>query len=161
VFKIKANYSGQIEVKTSVERARDFFSEVRNFVELMPGIESISREAGGAMRWMVKAEVPALGVMRVAFAVAQTDDRLERIEWSPAPAEKKNYLRYSADFEECGLKSTLVRFVQHVELRRQHARELHMLAGWVGENRISAEMEKRVAEMIRTFLERARAKLES
>jgi hypothetical protein len=37
---------------------------------------------------------------------------------------------------------------------------LHLLAGLVGEGAISAEMQKRVGEMIRTFLERARAKLE-
>jgi hypothetical protein len=54
----------------------------------------------------------------------------------------------------------LVRIVQHVEMRRQNARELHMLAGLVGEGRISAELQKHVASMIKTFLERARAKLE-
>jgi len=46
-------------------------------------------------------------------------------------------------------------------LRRPHAKDLHMLAGLVGEGAISAEMQKRVAEMIKTFLERARVKLEN
>jgi hypothetical protein len=39
--------------------------------------------------------------------------------------------------------------------------DLHRLAILVGEGRISAEMQKRVREMIKTFLERARVKLEA
>ena len=46
-------------------------------------------------------------------------------------------------------------------MRRPHARDLHKLASLVGEGPISAEMQKRVREMIKTFLERAQAKLES
>jgi hypothetical protein len=72
----------------------------------------------------------------------------------------KNYLRYAAAFEERGHK-VLIRIAQHVELRRPHARDLHLLAGLIGEGAISAEMQKRVGEMIRTFLERARIQLES
>ncbi len=159
MFRIKAEYNEQIEVKTSMERARAFFGELGNIVELMPGIEGIKKEAGGVMRWLVRADVPVLGAMRAAFAVEKTDDRPERLEWSPAAIEKQNYLRYAADFEERG-KKTLVRIVQRVEMRRPHAKELHLLAGLAGETRISAEMQKRVTEMIKTFLQRARAQLE-
>jgi carbon monoxide dehydrogenase subunit G len=160
LFRIKAEYTQQLEFKASIERAREFFTEWSNIVDLMPGIESIRTEASGLLRWTVRTDVPMLGSMRQAFAVEQTDNRPDRVEWSPAQIEKKNYLRYAANFIERGATSTLVRITQHVEMRRQNARELHMLAGLVGENRISAEMQKRVAEMIRTFLERARSKLE-
>jgi carbon monoxide dehydrogenase subunit G len=160
MFRIRAEYSEQIEVKTSIERAREFFDNLRNVADLMPGIEAITTEAGGIKRWMVRADIPMLGAMRAAFAVEQTDNRPERIEWSPAATEKKNYMRYVATFQERGAQ-TLVRIVQHVEMRRQHARELHMLAGLVGESRISAEMQRRIAEMMKTFLQRARAKLEA
>jgi carbon monoxide dehydrogenase subunit G len=159
MFRIKAEYSEQIEVKTTLERAREFFNNLRNVADLMPGIEGIKSDADGIMRWIVKAEVPMLGSMRAAFAVERTDDQAHRIEWSPAAIEKKNFLRYAAVFEEHGAK-TLVRIVQQVEMRRQHARELHMLAGLVGEGRISAELQKHVTAMIKTFLERARARLE-
>lgn len=159
MFRIKAEYSEQIELKTSIERAREFFDNLRNIVDLMPNIEAIKSEAGGIMRWMVRAEMPMLGSMRAAFPVERTEEQANRIEWSPASTEKKNFLRYVAVFEEQGTR-TLVRIVQHVELRRQHARELHMLAGLVGEGRISAELQKHIAAMIKTFLERARAKLE-
>jgi carbon monoxide dehydrogenase subunit G len=161
VFRIKAEYSEQVELKTSIERARKFFGELRNFTELMPGIENIRKEASGIFRWTVRADVPLLGAMRAAFAVEQTDDTPERIEWSPAAIENQNYLRYAAVFEKRGASSTLVRIVQRVEMRREHAKELHFLAGLVGEGRISAEMQKRVTEMVKTFLQRARAKLES
>ena len=160
MFRIKAEYSEQVELKTSIERARKFFSELRNFAELMPGVESIRKEASGIIRWTVRADMPLLGAMRAAFAVEQTDDRPERIEWSPAATENQNYLRYAADFEQRGASSTLVRIVQRVEMRRQHAKELHLLAGLIGEGRINAEMQKRVTEMVKTFLQRARLKLE-
>src|SRR5215204_1863293 len=160
MFRIKASYTEQLELRTTIERAREFFSEFRNFVDLMPGIESIRKEAGGIMRWMVRAEVPVIGAVHAAFAVEKTEDSPERLEWSPARSEMKNYLRYAAVFEERGHK-VLIKIVQHVELRRQHAKDLHRLAILVGEGRISAEMQKRVREMIKTFLERARVKLEA
>lgn len=160
MFRIKAEYSEQVEVKTTLDRAREFFGEMRNFVDLMPGIEAITNEANGIKRWLVRAEVPMLGPMRAGFAVELTEDLPHRIEWSPAHSESKNYLRYAAVFEERGA-AVLVRIVQRVEMRRKHAKELHLMAGLIGENRISAEMEKRVGEMIRTFIQRARTKLEA
>lgn len=160
MFRIKASYTEQLELRTTIERAREFFSEFRNFVDLMPGIESIRKEAGGIMRWMVRAEVPVIGAVHASFAVEKTEDRPERLEWSPARSEAKNYLRYAAAFEERGHK-VLVRIAQHVELRRSHGRDFHTLAGLIGEGAISAEMQKRVSEMIKTFLERAQEKLEA
>ncbi|HKZ78221.1 MAG TPA: hypothetical protein VJ124_07835 [Pyrinomonadaceae bacterium] len=159
MFRIKASYSEQFELKTTIERAREFFGELRNFVDLMPGIEGIRKEAGGIMRWIVRADVPVIGSVHASFAVEKTDDRPERLEWSPARSEMKNYLRYAAAFEERGHK-VLIRIAQHVELRRPHARDLHRLAALVGETAISTEMQKRVRTMIKVFLERARVKLE-
>jgi carbon monoxide dehydrogenase subunit G len=160
MFRIKASYKDQLELKTTIERAREFFGELRNFVDLMPGIEGIRRDASGIMRWIVRAEVPVIGSVHASFAVEKTEDEPDRLEWSPIPGEMKNYLRYAAAFEERGHK-VLIRIAQHVELRRPHAKDLHLLAGLIGEGPISAEMQKRVGEMIRTFLERARVKLES
>lgn len=160
MFRIKASYSDQMELRTTLERAREFFGELRNFADLMPGIEGIRKEAGGIMRWMVRAEVPVIGAVHANFTVEKTEDSPERLEWSPARSETKNYLRYAAAFEERGHK-VLIKIVQHVELRRHHAKDLHRLAILVGEGRISNEMQKRVREMIKTFLERARVKLET
>src|SRR6266545_2821119 len=151
MFRIKASYTGQLELKTTLERAREFFGELRNFADLMPGIEGIRKESGGIMRWKVRAEVPVIGSVQASFAVRKTEDGPDRLEWSPAGSEKKNYLRYAAAFEVRG-HNVLIKVSQHVELRR--------LAALVGEGAISSEMQKRVGEMIKTFLERAQAKLE-
>ena len=160
MFRIKAEYSEQLELNISLDRAREFFGELKNFVDLMPGIENIKSEASGVARWIVRTDVPVIGCMRANFAVELTEDSPDRIEWSPASGEKKNYLRYAASFVERSATSTLVRITQQVELRRAQAKELHLLAGLVGENRISNEMQKRVAEMMKTFIQRARRKLE-
>src|ERR1044072_6440149 len=52
VFRIKASYSDQMELRTSLERARVFPGELRNVADLMPGIEGIRNEAGGLMSWI-------------------------------------------------------------------------------------------------------------
>ena len=90
MFRIKATYKDHIELKTSLERAREFFGELRNFVDLMPGIEGIKREAGGIMRWRVRAEVPVIGSVLASFAVEKTEDEPDRLEWSPISGEMKN-----------------------------------------------------------------------
>ena len=102
MFRIKASYADQLELRTTLEKAREFFGELRNFADLMPGIEGIRKEAGGIMRWMVRADVPVIGPVHAAFAVEKTEDSPERLEWSPAASEMKNYLRYAAAFEERG-----------------------------------------------------------
>ena len=160
MFRVRASYAEQMELRTTIERAREFFGELRNFADLMPGIEGIRKEAGGIMRWIVRAEVPVIGAVHASFTVEKTEDSPERLEWSPAKTEVKNYLRYAAAFEERGHK-VLIRIAQHVELRRKHARDLHRFAVLLGESAISAEMQKRVREMIKTFLERAQERLES
>ena len=159
MFQVKAAYDEQREFTVGLERARAFFTDIGNFVRMMPGVERITTEAGGVARWLIRAEVPVIGAVRHAFAVVLTEDSPARVEWSPASGEQKNLLRYSVTFQERGA-ATLVRIAQRVEIRRQHARELHMLAPLVGAARLSAELQKGVAEMMHTFLQRARAELE-
>jgi len=79
MFRIKASYKDQLELRTSIERAREFFGELRNFVDLMPGIEAIKREAGGIMRWSVRTEVPIIGSVLASFAVEKTEDQPYRL----------------------------------------------------------------------------------
>jgi carbon monoxide dehydrogenase subunit G len=153
MFTIRAGYSDKVEVKTNLERASKFFSNIKNFVELMPGIEST--------HWRIRADIPFIGEMKQSFTVELSEKSDERIEWSPASGEKQNLLRYAVDFVEKGANLTLIQFSQTVEMRRNSARELHLLAGLAGESIISNEMSKRVAEMIKTFVQKARERLES
>ena len=159
MFAIRAAFNEQVEWRTSAERAREFFNDLRNYAELMPGVERITADAVGVARWLIRAEVPVVGSIRQAFSVFQSVDEPWRIEWSPAAGESKNFLRYSATFEERGA-TTRIRIEQRVELRRQSARELHTLAALAGEGRLSAALQKGVAEMLQAFLKRARAHLE-
>jgi carbon monoxide dehydrogenase subunit G len=159
MFQVRAAFSEQVEWRTSAEAAREFFNDLKNFVELMPGVERITAEAGGIARWLIRAEVPVVGSIRQPFAVSQSVDEPARIEWSPVPGESKNFLRYAASFEGRGA-TTRIRIEQRVELRRGSARELHMLAGLAGEGRLSAALQKGVAEMLHSFLQRARTRLE-
>ncbi len=160
MFTIKAAYSDNIEVKTSVEKVREFFMDFKNFADLMPGIASIHTDAKGVAHWKIQAEIPLVGQMVQKFAVELAENSDERIEWFPVAVETQNFLRYSAEFLEKAKDITLVHFTQMVELRRRSARDLHMLAGMAGETLISNEMTKKVSEMIRTFISRAKEKLE-
>jgi carbon monoxide dehydrogenase subunit G len=161
MFTIRANYSDTVEVKTSLDAAREFFADIKNFVDFMPGVESIHLDANGIAHWTVRAEIPLVGSMMQKFAVVKTEDEKEIIEWSPVAGEAKNILRFAAEFLEKGKNLTLVQFTQFVELRRNSARELHFLAGLAGEAIISSEMKKSIAEMIRTFVRKAKEKLEN
>lgn len=160
MFTIKAGYADDIEVKTSADKVREFFLDVTNFAELMPGVEQIHTDAKGVAHWRIQAEIPFVGQMRQKFAVELAEDTEERVEWSPIRVETENFLRYSADFLEKAKNVTLVHFSQVVELRRRSARDLHYLAGLAGESLISNEMSKRVTEMIRIFIDRAKERLE-
>lgn len=160
MFTIKAGYSDDIEVRSSIEKVREFFGDMNNFADLMPGITSIHMDAKGVAHWKIEAEIPYVGSMIQKFAVELTEDNDARIEWYPIAVETQNFLRYSADFLEKAKNVTLVHFSQMVELRRKSARELHMLAGLAGEGIISNEMTKKITEMIRVFINRAKEKLE-
>src|SRR6266536_5033293 len=94
MFRIKASYADQMELRTTLERAREFFGELRSFADLMPGIEGIRKEADGIMRWIVRAEVPVIGAVHASFTVEKTQDGPDRLEWSPARSEMKNYLLF-------------------------------------------------------------------
>lgn len=160
MFTIKAGYSNDIEVKSNIDKVRDFFSDVSNFAELMPGIQQIHTDAKGVAHWKIQAEIPFVGPMLQKFAVELAEDTKERVEWLPVRTEAENFLRYSADFIEKAKNITLVHFSQMVELRRRSARDLHYLAGIAGESLISNEMSKRIAEMIKIFIDRAKERLE-
>ena len=69
MFTIRAATSDKFEVKTQIERVREFFTDIRNFVELMPNVESIHPNADGTMRWTIRAEIPVIGSMRQSFNV--------------------------------------------------------------------------------------------
>ena len=160
MFTIKAGYSDNIELQTNIEKVREFFSDIRNFVDLMPGITSIHTDAKGVAHWKIQAEIPLVGHMMQKFAVELSENTAERIEWFPVALETQNFLRFSAEFLEKAKNVTLVHFSQMVELRRKSARELHYLAGLAGESLISTEMTKKVREMIKVFIQRAKEKLE-
>jgi len=161
MFTIRAQYSDKVEIKTSLQKVGEFFADIKNFVELMPGVESIHTDGKGLTHWKIRAQIPVIGEMKQSFTVELSEKNDDRIEWSPASGEKQNLLRYAVDFVEKAQNLTLVQFSQTVEMRRDSARDLHLLAGLAGESIISGEMSKRVAEMIKTFVQKARERLES
>jgi len=160
MFTIKAGYSDQIEFASSAEKVREFFRDMKNFADLMPGVASIHEDAKGIAHWRIDADLPVVGIMTQKFSVELAENSEERVEWFPIAVETQNFLRYSADFLEKAKNVTIVHFSQMVELRRKSARELHMLAGLAGETLISTEMSKKITEMIKVFIQRAKERLE-
>lgn len=160
MFTIRTATSDKFEVNTPINKVREFFTDIRNFVELMPNVESIYQNPDGTARWTIRAEITLIGAMRQSFSVEIAENTTERIEWIPKTGETQNLLRYAADFIEKGAAATLVQFSQNVELRRHSARDLHFLAGLAGESRVSKGMQMEVAGMIKNFVRRAKEKLE-
>lgn len=160
MFTISASYSEKFEIKTSLDKAHEFFLDLKNFIEIMPNIESIHTDAKGITRWTIRDDIPLIGTMKQTFPVELTANTAERIEWSPLSGEKQNLLKYGADFQEKDKDTTLVQISQSVEMRRNSARELHPLAALAGERAVSAGMQRRVAEMIKIFLRKSKERLE-
>lgn len=161
MFKIQANYTETFEVKASLEKVRAFFSDIKNFIELMPSIESIQIDSKGIIHWKIRAEVPFIGSFTEKFAVEESENSEERVEWSPIENERFNLMRYAAEFMPKGNSTTLVQFSQKIELRRRSAMDLHLLAGFAGEKLISTEMTRRISEMLAIFIQKAQERLES
>ncbi len=160
MFTVRAGYSDNIEVRSSIDRVREFFADITNFADLMPGVMQVHTDAKGIAHWKVQTEVPVVGQILQKFVLELSENSEERVEWSPIRDEAENFLRYSADFLEKAKNVTLVHFSQVVELRRRSARDLHYLAGLAGETIISNELSKRITEMIRVFIDRAKERLE-
>jgi carbon monoxide dehydrogenase subunit G len=160
MFTIRAAYNDSFEIDAPSEKVRDFFADIRNFVELMPNVESINLIGNDAARWKIRAEIPFIGAMDQSFNVELSENTEERIEWIPKTGEAQNFLRYAADFIEKSAGKTLVRFSQMVELRRNAARDFHLLAGLAGDKRISQGMQAEVAGMIKKFVNKTKEKLE-
>ena len=160
MFTVKAGYTDDIEVRSSIDKVREFFADITNFAEMMPGVMQVHTDANGIAHWRIQAEIPFVGQMLQKFAVELAENTAERIEWSPIQVETENFLRYSAEFLEKAKNVTMVHFSQMVELRRNSGRDLHYLAGLAGESLISSEMTKSITEMIRVFIEKAKERLE-
>ncbi|MBX3283243.1 MAG: SRPBCC family protein [Acidobacteria bacterium] len=160
MFTIKAGYSNDIEIRSSIDKVREFFLDITNFADLMPGVVNIHTDSKGLAHWKVQTDIPVVGQILQNFTLELSEHTADRVEWLPIRTEAQNFLRYSADFLEKAKNVTLVHFSQMVELRRRSARDLHMLAGLAGEAIISKEMTKRVTEMIRVFIEKAKHQLE-
>lgn len=162
MFRVRAEFREDLEIAADVERVRAFFADVQNFARLTPGVESINAGAGEvAARWLVSVEVALVGRMRGEFELVLKDDSPQRIEWAPTEGENENLLRYAIGFEERPSSRTLVRFALRVELRRERAKDLHMMAGLIGERRVSEGVQEDLNLMLKTFLKRARAELEA
>ena len=160
MFKVRANFSETFEFSAGLDNVREFFSDIGNFLEYMPSIESIHTDAKGVTYWKIRADIPFVGSFVERFPVMETENSEERVEWSPFEQERYNFLRYAADFLPKSSRSTLVQFSQNIELRRDSASDLHVLAGLVGETLIGNEMSRRIAHMLNAFIEKARSKIE-
>lgn len=160
MFTIRAGFSDQIELHAGIDAVREFFSDITNFGQLMPGVEQVHVDAKGIAHWKVQTDIPVVGKILQKFSLEKAEESEDRVEWSPIRNEAENLLRYSADFFEKAKDVTLVQFSQVVEMRRKSARDLHLLAGMAGETLISNEMTKRVTEMIKVFIDRAKERLE-
>jgi len=158
MFRVKSSFKTELEIKAPLTRVRAFFADLRNFPELLPGVENIRHELGGIARWTIATDTP-VGRVRLSLPVRETSPHADVIEWSPALQESENLLRYSLKFEERD-GTTAVTVSQQVELRRKRAWDLHPGVALMGEARISNALQRRINEAIEDFLVRVKERLE-
>jgi len=158
MFRVKSSFKTELEIKAPLARVRAFFADLRNFPELLPGVENIRHELGGIARWTIATDTP-VGRVRLSLPVRETSPHADVIEWSPALQESENLLRYSLKFEERD-GTTAVTVSQQVELRRKRAWDLHPGVALMGEARISNALQRRINEAIEDFLVRVKERLE-
>jgi carbon monoxide dehydrogenase subunit G len=159
MFRVRSSFKGKIEVNAPLQAVKKFFSNLTNFTEMLGGVEGIRRDRGGVARWTIATETP-VGYVRFTFPVRETSPHAEVIEWSPAPNERENLLRYSLRMKETN-QTTTVDVTHQVELRRKRAWELHPGVGLMTEARLSNALQRRINEAIEEFLVRVKEKLES
>jgi len=160
MFTISAEFREKIEVRASLAKVRRFLFDLQNFARMIPHVESIRTDAKGITHWTIAVEIPVIGKVRESFPVELEETPDDEIEWRPAAGEKANLLRCIVLLQEKSAGLTLIQISQKVELRRSKAKDLHPLAAVAGEKLISKEMTKRVAEMFKDFLQKAKEKLE-
>lgn len=160
MFTISAEFRDKIEVRASLNKVRNFLFDLQNFALQMPNIENIRADANGKTRWTISVEIPVVGKVRQSFFVEREETPDDEIDWHPATGEKENLLRYSAMLMEKDAQTTIVQIFQKVELRRNKSTDLHRFAALAGEKLISKEMTKRVTEMLKDFLQKAKKELE-
>ena len=158
MFRVRSSFKGKIEVNAPLEAVKKYFSNLTNFTEMLGGVEPIRREVGGIVRWTIATETP-VGHVRFTFPVRETSPHGEVIEWSPAPNERENLLRYCLKMKETN-RTTTVDVTHQVELRRTRAWELHPGVGLMTEARLSNALQRRINEAIEDFLQRVKEKLE-
>jgi hypothetical protein len=158
MFRVKSAFKSEFEVKAPAARVHAFFDNLKNFTDLLGGVESIRREAGGVTRWTIATDTP-VGRVRMSLPVRETSPNANTIEWSPALHERQNLMRYSLKFEEQN-GITQVRVSQQVELRRKRAWDLHPGVGLMSETRLSSALQRRINEAIDGFLLRSKEILE-
>ena|SRR2546423_1753375 len=157
MFRIKSSFKAQLEIKAPLEKVRNFFTDLKNLSEMLWGVESIHREPGLA-RWTIATDTP-VGRIRFSFPVRDTSPNVSTIEWSPAPNETQNLLRYSLKFTNSEEK-TQVDLSQQVELRRKRAWDLHPGVALMSEARLNSALQQRINAAIEEFLVRVKEKLE-
>src|ERR1041385_5364873 len=79
MFQLRAGFSEQVEWRTTAAAAREFFNDLKNFVELMPGVERITADAEGIARWLIRADVPVVGGIRQGFSGSKSVDEPSRL----------------------------------------------------------------------------------
>src|ERR1043166_6491523 len=159
MFRVKSSFKNRLEIKAPLKSVQAFFPTLSNLTEMLGGVEDIRSEPSGIARWTIATETP-VGHVRFSFPVHETSPHADTIEWSPAPNESQNLLRYWLKFEEKN-GSTLVNISQQVELRRKRAWDLHPGVGLMSETRLSNALQRRINEAIESFLDRVKEKLEA
>jgi uncharacterized membrane protein len=150
--------SAEVEKSSVVDLPRDFVrTYINNFdiyPRFFPDMVSVKKLNDKESEWHYNVEAPLSPTISLTFLLEskQSTPSLMVLESVNPEAE---YLYCKAVFDSLNASSTKVTLLFKIRMTREHASDIHFLAGILGEDFISARMKDKLDGDMDTFIEKA------
>lgn len=150
--------SAEVQKSSVVNLPRDFvrtyINDLSIYPRFFPDITSVKKLNDKESEWHYTVDAPLAPAIYLTFLLESKQSTpslmvLESI--NPEP----DYLFCKAAFDSLGESSTKVTLSFKIRMTREHASDIHFLAGILGENFISARMKDKLEGDMDTFIEKA------
>jgi hypothetical protein len=155
MFIIQASLQRIYEIPFSIHRLCDFFSDPQSFARNMPIIDHIAPMEGGydLSRWRFVVRAPIVAPIVWEFLVRRRINEETGEIFYASPDGDRDMFRCDVHVRSGANGATDADVRLTVRLVRDHAKEIHPLAGWVGERWINRIVLDRMDKMATIFVQ--------